>query len=219
MSPTKKQRFPEQPETREKILAAARDMFATKGYDSVTMRAIAERIEYTPTAIYHHFESKSALLTELCRQDFEKLAYHLSSSVMAENPVERILAVGEAYLRFAEQYPSQYRFMFMTVIPASEITQEYVLERRGNPEKDAYAFLVMSCREAIERGYLQPEIQDADELAQFLWAGVHGMISLRIVKHNEPWVPWRDLHASALRGMRVMVRGILRDPSKIGLAS
>lgn len=212
---TKDRRARELQETREKILDAARDMFATEGFDSVTMRAIAKRIEYTPTAIYHHFRNKNALLTEICERDFEALARLFNTSVPSSDPAQRILAVGEAYLRFAEKHPSQYRFMFMTVFPMPKFEESYVAERKDNPEKDAYAFLRESCREAIASGVLLPEITDADQLAQILWGGVHGMISLRVVKGHEIWIPWRDLRTSALRGMRVMLRGVLRDPFKV----
>jgi AcrR family transcriptional regulator len=214
---TKDRRVRELQETRERILDAARDMFATDGFDAVTMRAIADRIEYTPTAIYHHFKNKNALLTEICERDFETLARHFNSSVATSDPVHRILAVGEAYLHFAEKYPSQYRFMFMTVFPEPRFDESYVAERKGNPEKDAYAFLREACREAIASGQLLPAIDDADQLAQILWGSVHGMISLRVVKGHEAWIPWRELRASALRGMRIMLRGVLRDPSRVEL--
>lgn len=214
---TKERRVRELEETREKILDAARDMFAKEGFDSVTMRAIAERIEYTPTAIYHHFKNKNALLTEICQRDFEGLARHFNASVATSDPVHRILAVGEAYLQFAMQYPSQYRFMFMTVLPPPDLDEKYVAERRGNPEKDAYAFLRESCRQAIDQHLIRPELADPDEFAQIVWGGVHGMISLRIAKGHESWIPWLNLHASAVRAMRVMMRGLLRDPSKVEL--
>ena len=219
---TKDRRARELQETREKILDAAREMFADDGFDSVTMRAIAERIEFTPTAIYHHFKNKNALLTEICMRDFQMLAQHFNASVAAADPVQRILAVGEAYLEFAEKHPSQYRFMFMTFTPSPEMDEEYIAGSRGNPERDAYAFLREACREAIASGALRPEVADADELAQILWGGVHGMISLRMVKMHQinvddSWIPWRELRASAIRGMRIMLRGILRDPSKVEL--
>lgn len=214
---TKERRARELQETREKILDAARDMFARDGFDSVTMRAIADRIEYTPTAIYHHFKSKNALLTEICMSDFDALARHFNASVAATDPVHRILAIGEAYLQFALEHPSYYRFMFMTVFPEPELGEEYVAERHGNPEKDAYAFLRQACREAIDGGLMRPEIKDADELAQIFWGGVHGMISLRVVKGHASWIPWRDLRPSAIRNMRAMMRGVLRDPSGVEL--
>jgi AcrR family transcriptional regulator len=216
---TKERRNRELQETREKILDAARDMFALEGFDAVTMRAIAERIEYTPTAIYHHFRNKHALLSEICMRDFQTLARHFNASVATSDPVLRILAVGEAYLHFAEKHPSQYRFMFMTVFPEPELDEQYLEEHRGKPEKDAYAFLREACREAIERGLFRPEIKDADELTQILWGGVHGMISLRIVKNHETWIPWRDPRATALREMRMMLRGALRNPDLVSLES
>lgn len=214
---TKDRRARELEETREKILDAARDMFADEGFDAVTMRAIAERIEYTPTAIYHHFKNKNALLSEICMRDFEMLAQHFNMSVAPSDPVARILAVGEAYLRFAETHPSQYRFMFITFIPEPDYGEEYVAEHRGNPEKDAYAFLREACRQAIDEGRLRPEITDPDELTQILWGGVHGLIALHMLKSNKSWVPWKELRATALRSMRVLLRGVLVDPSQVKL--
>ena len=212
---TKERRDRERLETREKILAAARDMFAEEGFEAVTMRAIADRIEYTPTAIYHHFENKNALLTELCRGDFGILARAFAGGGAPADPVERILAVGRAYLRFAEENPSQYRFMFMTTMPKVEYDQAYVAEHKGNPEKDAYSFLREACRQAIEQKRLRAEIQDPDQLAQILWASVHGLISLRMVKGNQDWIPWRDLRATAEESMQTMLRGIVRDPASL----
>jgi len=208
---TRERRGRERLETRDKILGAAREMFAEDGYDAVTMRAIAERIEYTPTAIYHHFENKQALLTELCQSDFRELAHHFRGLALSADPIERIKGVGRAYLEFAEKHPSQYRFMFMTVMPQPDLTPEYVQQTQGNPEHDAYAFLRLACQEAIDSGRLRPEIRDADQLAQILWSNVHGLISLRIVKNHDSWVPWRDLRETAELSMDTHLRGLLRE--------
>jgi len=211
---TKERRTRERQETREKILGAARDMFANDGYDAVTMRAIAEKIEYTPTAIYHHFDNKQSLLTELCLCDFQGLADHFRGRAMSSDPVERIKAVGRAYLEFAEKHPSQYRFMFMTVLPHPELPREYVEETRGNPEHDAYAFLSQACQAAIDAQRFRPELRDADQIAQILWGSVHGLIALRIVKNHDSWVPWHDLRESAELMMDSLLRGMLREPGK-----
>ena len=64
----------EKEEVRGRILDAARDLFARDGYDAVTMRKIAEAIEYSPTAIYLHFKDKDTLVRELCNADFDSLA-------------------------------------------------------------------------------------------------------------------------------------------------
>jgi len=63
----------EKEELRKKILEAARELFVTEGYDKVTMRRIAESIEYSPTIIYHYFQDKEALVESLCREDFGNL--------------------------------------------------------------------------------------------------------------------------------------------------
>ena len=70
----RERRTREREETRSRILDAAREMFVQDGIEAVTMREIAKRIEYTPTAIYHHFRDKQALIEELCLIDFRGLA-------------------------------------------------------------------------------------------------------------------------------------------------
>src|SRR5215213_11936500 len=68
---TRERRDREREEIRAKILDAARDLFASQGYEAVSMRKIAEAIEYSPTAIYVHFDDKADLMRELCIRDFE----------------------------------------------------------------------------------------------------------------------------------------------------
>ena len=73
MGPTER-RQREREEIRTRILDAARELFIAEGYEAVTMRRIADRIEYSPTAIYFHFKDKEALMGELCAVDFYTLA-------------------------------------------------------------------------------------------------------------------------------------------------
>jgi AcrR family transcriptional regulator len=210
---TKERRTRERLETRDMILEAAREMFAEEGYDAVTMRAIAERIEYTPTAIYHHFPSKQALLTELCDCDFAGLAKLFQTHATPADPVERLRAVGAAYLSFAEQYPSQYRFMFMTMMPELELHTETMAAAAEKPDHNAYLFLRTACSEAIEQKRFRPEITDPDQVAQMLWSLVHGLVSLRMTKQHDKFIPWKDLHATAMLAMDLLLRGMLREVS------
>lgn len=194
-------------ETRERILDAARDMFVQQGYDATTMRAIADAVEYTPTAIYHHFENKEALLAELCAVDFRSLAGTFQTQARIDDPVERIARIGAAYVEFALANPMHYRFMFMTPRPGPI---EDTL-RRGDPTEDAYAFLRQACAEAIEGGRFRPEFDDPDEVAQMLWAGVHGLVSIRIAKEHDEWIEFRDTRGTAARLREVMLRGLMAD--------
>ncbi len=196
----------ERVETRNRILEAARGILVEQGYEGTTMRAIADAIKYTPTAIYHHFANKQALVTELCNLDFDGLARHFAAAGQVADPIERIRRIGLLYLQFAVQYPNHYRFMFMTALPEIGHRTDIV----GNPERDAYSMLVKACRDAVEQRRVRPEYADADELGQILWAALHGLISLRIVKHD-PWVPWRDLEHSASQAIDILTRGIARE--------
>ncbi len=211
---TIERRAREREETREKILQAARDLFGTHGYEAVTMRAVADAIEYTPTAIYHHFENKQALVTELCHTDFLSLAQHFVKAAAIADPVERIRKVGEAYLEFAVLHPNHYRFMFLTQIPEVEHTEEFLAETRDNPEKDAYAFLRRACAEAIETGRLREELADPDEVAQVCWGALHGLISIHVLKGSKSWVPLRDLKATAAQAINILFRGMIRNPTE-----
>ena len=83
-------------ETRARIMDAARDLFAREGYEAVSMRRIAEAIEYSPTAIYVHFKDKQDLLLEICRTDFGAFGHMLADLQSVQDPVERIRRMGHA---------------------------------------------------------------------------------------------------------------------------
>src|SRR4051812_39704213 len=104
----------EKQEMRALILDAARDLFAEQGIESVTMRKIAERIEYSPTAIYFHFADKEALVREMCAEDFLTFGAQFAKSAAIEDPIERLRAAGRAYVQFGLTHPNHYRVMFMT---------------------------------------------------------------------------------------------------------
>jgi AcrR family transcriptional regulator len=196
----------ERSETRDLILEAAREMFVRRGYEATTMRAIADRIEYTPTAIYHHFRSKESLLAELCAADFRTLGASFQKLARIEDPVERLRRSGQAYVEFGLRHPMQYQLMFMTRIPP-EIFREL---RNTDPSQDAYDFLRQTCAEVIATGRLEPQYQDPDELAQMAWSSLHGFLSLRIVKQEYEWLEWGDPQTTATRICDALLEGMLR---------
>jgi len=205
----KERREREKSETRDKILDAARELFATEGYDGVSMRAVAEKIEYSPTAIYVHFADKEELFRELCHQDYARLAEVFQSSVISTDPVERLKQIGAIYIDFGTRYPNHYKFMFMTPHPVHEL-DDTDREMHGNPEKDAYAFLKWAVEQAIEAGCFREELLDADLVSQTLWASVHGVIALEIAKGCDQWVEWRSVRQRAEMMLDITMRGLVR---------
>ncbi len=208
----KERREREKSETRDKILDAARELFVNEGYEGVSMRKVAEMIEYSPTAIYVHFADKEELFRELCHQDYARLAQVFQSSVMSNEPIERLKQIGAIYIDFGTQYPNHYKFMFMTPHPPHE-PDEVDREMMGNPEMDAYAFLKWAVQEAIDAGCFREELRDAEVISQTLWASVHGVISLQIAKGDDKWLEWRPMKERAEMMLDVTLRGLVGEKS------
>ena len=206
----KERREREKSETRDKILDAARELFVTEGYEGVSMRRVAEKIEYSPTAIYVHFADKNELFRELCHQDYARLAEVFQSSVMSTDPIERIKQIGAIYIDFGTRFPNHYKFMFMTTHPAQEM-DDVDREMHGNPEMDAYAFLKWAVQQAIDAGCFREEVRDAEMISQTLWASVHGVISLEIAKGCDAWVEWRPLQDRAQMMIDITFRGLVKE--------
>jgi AcrR family transcriptional regulator len=196
----------EREEVRRKILTAARDLFASEGYERVTMRRIADAIEYSATTIYNHFEDKDDLVQALCQEDFDRLFQHLQQTPSPADPVEAVRQLGLAYARFGTSYPNQYRFMFMT--PGKF---EYLKEDDASPGEQAFGLLRAAVTAAIEGGYFRPG--DVDTMAQVLWASMHGAIALIINLQPQHWP-----HAPAAPDLveqviDATIRGFLAEPT------
>jgi AcrR family transcriptional regulator len=200
--------------TRDKILDAARELFVTEGYEGVSMRRVADMIEYSPTAIYVHFADKEELFRELCHQDYARLAEVLQSSVATPDPIERLKQIGATYVEFGARYPNHYKFMFMAPHPGHEM-DEIDREMHGNPEKDAYAFLKWAVQQAIDAGRFREGVNDAELISQTLWASVHGVISLQIAKGCDAWVDWRPMQDRAAMMLDITLRGLLRATEEL----
>lgn len=205
----KERREREKSETRTKILDAARELFVTEGYEGVSMRRVADKIEYSPTAIYVHFADKEELFRELCHQDYARLADVFQSSVISTEPIERLRQIGGIYIDFGTRFPNHYKFMFMTTHPMQKLDQ-VDREMQGNPEKDAYAFLKWAVQQAIDAGCFREGLCDAELISQTLWSAVHGVISLEIAKGCDAWVEWRPMRDRAAAMLDVTLRGLLR---------
>ena len=200
----------ERQEVRRKILDAARELFATQGYEAVTMRQIAEKIEYTPTAIYFHFQDKEQLMNELCSIDFLDLAFEMNRlGADVRDPIARLRLIGGAYAQFGLTHPNHYRLLFMT--PRPDPTPEDVAIRKGDPAQDAYAFLRATVIEVIATGNLRKEFRDPELVSQLLWASVHGVVSLHIAQCNNRWLAWRPADELVSAMFDITVRGMLRE--------
>ena len=129
------------------------------------------------------------------------------------DPIERLRKAGRAYVAFGMEHPNHYRLMFMTPRPPIAPSEEGEA-RRGNPEEDAYAFLKATVSDGLAQKRFRPELADADLIAQTVWSGTHGVVSLHIAKCNDDWIDWRPVRKTATLIIDGMIRGLTRAGAK-----
>jgi AcrR family transcriptional regulator len=202
-------------EVRIRILDAARTLFAEEGPDHVTMRRIADMIEYTPTTIYQHFQDKNELLQVLIAEDFLAFGQHFGEVLAVPDPIERVDAMGRAYVTFAFTHPNHYRELFMTPLSSAMAQSLEHVKDRGVPERDAYAALTVIMREAMASGRIRPEHKDLALNCQVAWATLHGVAALAIAKMREnAFIDWKPVQEIFEMAMRMVMTTLLHpdDP-------
>ena len=98
---------------RHAILDAARDLFVTEGYRNVSIRKIAERIEYSPAAIYSYFPSKDAIFFALAEEGFRRLDAQVRSVLHGNDPLDEMRACWWAYYEFSKDHREFFELMFV----------------------------------------------------------------------------------------------------------
>ena len=170
----KQRREREKQEVRQGILTAAREIARQEGWQSVTIRKVAERIEYSPPTIYEYFESKEDILTELLREGFRQMAATLKAirEAVAE-PEQRLLAMVEAYWNFAMSNPELYQVMNgLGGVPFDCLEKPPAAHEVFDTTKEALV------NWASAKGVDIPDIKGAVEIIRSL---AHGLISLTMV--------------------------------------
>ncbi|MBX3086210.1 MAG: TetR/AcrR family transcriptional regulator [Anaerolineae bacterium] len=109
---TKERRDREKQELRQAILTAAREIASAEGWSAVSIRKIADKIEYSPPMIYEYFEDKDALLVALLAEGFRELTERIHNTQTEHaDPREALIALGGAYWDFAMENPELYQVM------------------------------------------------------------------------------------------------------------
>src|SRR6266851_5514875 len=165
----------EKQELRKAILAAAGEVFLEQGYERFSLRKVAERVGYSPTTIYLYFRDKDDLLFTVVEEGFERFGQQLAAAAESEeDPWERLIALGRAYMAFGLQNPVYYQLMFMQ--RADFLMHTPVGE--SQPRIMSFQVLRQTVQQAIDAGVLRPG--DVESYSDVLWALVHGMVSLAI---------------------------------------
>ena len=183
-------------DTRALLLIAARDVFLETGVAGFSLREVARRVGISPAAVYRHFEHKEALIIAACTQGFQIFSSYLVRALSAPTPLARLQAASEQYRAFGLENPLDYRFIFMS--PAEEVCPAPDPELEPDlPQYSTFRFLVDRVRECIDAGVLKPG--DPEPVAVYVWAHVHGLVSLRLSAHLG-WLGDEQAFAEHYRG-------------------
>jgi AcrR family transcriptional regulator len=172
---------------RQQILDAARELLVKDGYEKLSMRRVAERIDYSPTAIYLHFKDKQELVFSLCQETFGKLVHELDTLPDEfADPLVRLRKGMERYVAFGLKHPDHYVPAFS--VPPPEDLDPKRKEAMTNPSSNGMRAL--GCmRDCIAEGVKAKKLRkvDPDLAARAAWAGLHGITSLLIAHRDFPW--------------------------------
>lgn len=186
---TKARREREREALRQVIMDAARELFVEEGFENVSMRRIAEKIEYSPTTIYLYFEDKLSLLYAICQETFAKLTRRLEAHGReTADPVEALRKGVRAYIEFGLKHPNHYKLTFMT-LPQHPKAPGWKLEESMGMK--AYGHLRASVEACIEQKVFRAT--DVDAVSQMFWAAGHGLTSLLITNKHFPFVAKNQL--------------------------
>lgn len=161
----------EKAEMRRRIVDAAIKMFVEDGYDKVSIRNIADRIEYSPATIYLYYKDKDELLYDVQSEAFDTLAQEFTDKVNDPDPFKRLEQLAYGYVQFAMDHPELYDLMFIIKAPMN--AEKGDKWKNGDRAYDALYNLVKEC---IEKKVIK--FTDATIGALSLWSFAHGFMSL-----------------------------------------
>lgn len=146
--------------------------FREAGYDHVSMRAIAEKIEYSPALIYRYFENKDDIFFTLHEEGFTIFITYLERSKQIKDPLERLKSMGRDYLTFAIEHPAHYELMFINNAPLRQSSEEWPSAHR------AFGILHQTVSECLGNGGI--DYANPDVAAISVWSYMHGISALMI---------------------------------------
>ncbi|WP_099365335.1 TetR/AcrR family transcriptional regulator [Sphingobacterium sp. 1.A.4] len=164
------------------ILEAAKKLFVQQGYESTSIRKIAQEIGFSPTTIYLYYKDKNDLIYALHQVGFTMMRDRFMPLGVVEDPFERLKAVGKNYIEFALDNPEYYEVMFMMKEPMDFLDQQCGSEQWQEGER-VLEFLKMTVAQCQQQGYFKGMTVEA--VTMQAWAAVHGLVTLHVTQHLE----------------------------------
>lgn len=172
-------------EIRKMILDASMKLFVEQGFENVSIRKIADLIEYSPTTVYLYFKDKDDILFNLHELGFQKMAAYNEGLWDIKNPLLRLHKMGENYIRFGITHPEFYDLMFIQRAPMQTLEKQVNCEWKSGDV--ALGRLRETVEEAMNKGLIIKG--NVEAVSMVIWSMVHGLVSLAIRDRFNKLVP------------------------------
>jgi len=162
---------------RDSLCDVATRLFAERGFEGVTLRALAAELGCSPMTPYRYFANREEIFEAVRDRAFQRLSDRcMKVEATIACPLERLRALGRTYVRFGAEEPHAYLIMFQTGGPVVE-GQEPVVDTPMPSLESGWTVLVRTTTDAVERGAMEG---DPVTLAHVAWTAMHGLISLHL---------------------------------------
>jgi AcrR family transcriptional regulator len=167
---------------RKKIIDAASDILVKEGYDSLSIRKIANKIEYSPGIIYHYFKDKADIITSVAEEGYGRILKSLSEvPVDIENPDKSIEHTFRVYIELMLKIPQQFRAVLLNDIEGIQ-DKVNILKEDVSKERKSLQGLCKLIELGIEKGKFRE--LDVELTAQIIWTSTHGLLSRLILEKD-----------------------------------
>jgi AcrR family transcriptional regulator len=186
---------------RQAILDAARDLFVNEGYRNVSIRKIAERIEYSPAAIYSYFPSKDDIFFALAEEGFRRLDAKVRSVLRDADPLAEMRACWWAYYEFSKEHREFFELMFVDrSVP--QITEQWTGLAFVHQMLEFAAARIQRC---VDAGVFHPDTH-AEVAMHLIWGALTGPAVIgsgcRLAPGEDPDALARDILELVIAGLK-----------------
>lgn len=197
---------------RQSIFTASVELIAAEGFENLSIRKIAEKIEYAPSTIYLYFKDKWEIVATICEETFNQLTDELIRlSSEYHDPVASLRRGLRCYIDFGLAHPNEYLVLFsqrMPDLPPDHPTKGFEAGLR------TFAVLQSAVWKCVAAGRIHHV--DVNLLSQSIWVSIHGLTSL-LITGKDPHFPWVDQETLIENTLNVVLRGVLVYPQELSL--
>src|SRR4030095_1498618 len=169
-------RLRQKEEIKANILSTAWQIVKEDGWEGISIRKIADAIEYSVPVIYDHFENKDAILWEFAKEGLQRLSKKIQQAKdTSDNPEEQLKAIADAYWSFAFKNREYYQLMFGLGMAGCEIEKCF-------PERAGFRKLVIEPITAIIARGNNPDANPCLKYYTY-WSILHGLISIKNMRN------------------------------------